>query len=269
MPSSGTPGGRGTFAPATIAAAFVRIGGWPGWSARAACNGHPGMPGWPAAWRTGWAGAISPNSASTSAPGTLKSSGGSWRLLRSGPASGLRPRNAPSVCSATRAWHVSSRHGNYCWTASSRSWMKAATGVTPRGPRRGSGPCPGIIGERYDGRAAMIGQQFSTYPALRAALDVPSGWRLVPIQLYLRELRGAGPARSRRPAGAPSPPQTPRPPRPPARPGSRSVCPPRPAGRRMLHRPPGPRKRPGQACLGGSPPGMGLCPGGHLCVLFT
>ena len=34
----------------------------------------------------------------------------------------------------------------------------------------------GIIGERYRGRAAMIGQQFSTYPALRAALGVLPGW---------------------------------------------------------------------------------------------
>lgn len=34
----------------------------------------------------------------------------------------------------------------------------------------------GIIGERYDGRAAMIGQQFSTYLTLRAAPDAPPGW---------------------------------------------------------------------------------------------
>jgi hypothetical protein len=85
--------------------------------------------------------------------------------------------------------------------------MKAAMRVTPRGPQRGSRPCPGIIGERYDGRAAMIGQQFSTYPALRAALDVLSGWGPVTIQLFLRELRGVWPGG----------PQTPRPPRP--RPG--------------------------------------------------
>jgi len=74
--------------------------------------------------------------------------------------------------------------------------MKAATGVTPCGPPRGSGPCPGIIGERYDGRAAMIGQQFSTYPALRAALDVLPGWGPVTIQLFLRELRGVWPGRA-------------------------------------------------------------------------
>ena len=54
----------------------------------------------------------------------------------------------------------------------------------------------GIIGERYDGRAAMIGQQFSTYPALRAALDVLPGWGPVTIQLFLRELRGVWPGRA-------------------------------------------------------------------------
>ena len=88
-----------------------------------------------------------------------------------GPASGLRSRNAPSVCSATQAWHVSARHGTYRWTASSRSWMKAA----PRYAARLKA-LSGIIGERYRGRAAMIGQQFSTYPALRAALGVLPGW---------------------------------------------------------------------------------------------
>ena len=74
----------------------------------------------------------------------------------------------------------------------------------------------GIIGERYDGRAAMIGQQFSTYPALRAAPDVLPGWGPVTIQLFLRELRGVRPGRAAaRPAS--STPQAPRPPRP--RPG--------------------------------------------------
>jgi hypothetical protein len=62
----------------------------------------------------------------------------------------------------------------------------------------------GIIDERYDGRAALIGQRFTTYPALRAALDVLPGWRPVPIQLFLRELRGSGLARSRRSTRAPS-----------------------------------------------------------------
>ena len=154
------------------------------------------MPGWPAAVRTRWAGAIPPNPASTPAPGTLKSSGGSWRPLCSGPASRLRSRNAPSVCSATQAWHVSARHGTYRWTTSSRSWMKAAPRVTPRRPQRGSRPCPGIIGERYDGRAAMTGQQLSTYPTLRAALDVLPGWGPVTIQRFLRELPGVWPGRA-------------------------------------------------------------------------
>jgi len=81
------------------------------------------------------------------------------------------------------------RHGTYRWTTSSPSWMKAATRVTPRGSR----PCPGIIGERYDGRAAMIGQQFSTCPKLRAALDVLPGWGPVIIRLFRRELRGVWP----------------------------------------------------------------------------
>ncbi len=58
-------------------------------------------------------------------------------------ASRLRSRNAPSVFSATQAWHGSSRHGTYGWTASPPSWMKAATRVTPRGPQRGSRLCPG------------------------------------------------------------------------------------------------------------------------------
>ena len=50
-----------------------------------------------------------------------------------------------------------------------------------------------IIGERYDGRAAVIGQRHTTYPALRAALDVLPGWGPVTIQLFLRELRGVWP----------------------------------------------------------------------------
>jgi len=50
-----------------------------------------------------------------------------------------------------------------------------------------------IIGERYDGRAALIGQQHTSYPALRAALGVLPGWGPVTIQLFLRELRGVWP----------------------------------------------------------------------------
>ncbi len=54
----------------------------------------------------------------------------------------------------------------------------------------------GIMGERYDGRAGMIGQQFSTYPTLRAALDALPGWGPVIIQLFLRELPGVWPGRA-------------------------------------------------------------------------
>lgn len=50
-----------------------------------------------------------------------------------------------------------------------------------------------IIGERYDGRAAVIGQRHTTYPALRGDLDVLPGWGPVTIQLFLRELRGVWP----------------------------------------------------------------------------
>ena len=50
-----------------------------------------------------------------------------------------------------------------------------------------------IIGERYEERAAVIGQQHTTYPALRAALGVLPGWGPVTIQLFLRELRGVWP----------------------------------------------------------------------------
>ena len=52
---------------------------------------------------------------------------------------------------------------------------------------------PGIIGERYDGRAAMIGQQFTTYPALRATLP---GCGPVIIRLFLRGPRGVWPSRA-------------------------------------------------------------------------
>ena len=50
-----------------------------------------------------------------------------------------------------------------------------------------------VIGERYDGRVCLIGQRHTTYPALRAALDVLPGWGPVTIQLFLRELRGVWP----------------------------------------------------------------------------
>ena len=50
-----------------------------------------------------------------------------------------------------------------------------------------------VIGERYDGQAAVIGQRFTTYPGLCQALDVLPGWGPVTIQLFLRELRGVWP----------------------------------------------------------------------------
>ena len=122
-----------------------------------------------------------------------ESSGGSWRPLCSGPASRLRSRNSPSVCSATQAWHVSARHGTYRWTTSSRSWMKAAPRVTPRRPQRGSGPCPGIIGERYDGRGRH------DRPAVQHLPDTAGSAGC------------AARPRSRRSTHAPGTPQTPRP----------------------------------------------------------
>ena len=50
-----------------------------------------------------------------------------------------------------------------------------------------------VVEQRYDGRAVLIGQRFTTYPALRAGLDVLPGWGPVTIQLFLRELRGVWP----------------------------------------------------------------------------
>jgi hypothetical protein len=50
-----------------------------------------------------------------------------------------------------------------------------------------------VIGERYGGQAAVIGQTFTTYPDLRQALDVLPGWGPVTIELFLRELRGVWP----------------------------------------------------------------------------
>lgn len=51
----------------------------------------------------------------------------------------------------------------------------------------------GMIGERYDGQVAVIGQRLITYPELRRALDALPGWGPVTIQLFLRELRGVWP----------------------------------------------------------------------------
>lgn len=51
----------------------------------------------------------------------------------------------------------------------------------------------GVIGERYDGQVAVIGQRLTTYPELRRALDALPGWGPVTIQLFLRELRGVWP----------------------------------------------------------------------------
>ena len=42
-----------------------------------------------------------------------------------------------------------------------------------------------MIGERYGGQAAVIGQRFTTYPELRLALNVLPGWGAVTIQLFL------------------------------------------------------------------------------------
>jgi hypothetical protein len=86
--------------------------------------------------------------------------------------------------------------------------MKSAARVTPRGSR----PCPGIIGERYDGRAAMIGQQFSTYPGTAGSAGCAAGlgagnYRAVPARTAGRVAR----PRSRRSARAPGTPPTPRP----------------------------------------------------------
>ena len=88
----------------------------------------------------------------------------------------------------------------------------------------------GVIDERYDGQVAVIGRGFRTYPELRRALDVLPGWGPVTIQLFLRELRGVWPGGEppldqRATFGADtlvSPARLPQ------------VCPPRPAGLRML-----------------------------------
>lgn len=50
-----------------------------------------------------------------------------------------------------------------------------------------------LIGERYDGQAAVIGRRFLTYPDLSTALAALPGWGPVTIGLFLRELRGVWP----------------------------------------------------------------------------
>lgn len=50
-----------------------------------------------------------------------------------------------------------------------------------------------LIGERYDGQAAVIGRRFGAYPGLSAALEALPGWGPVTIRLFLRELRGVWP----------------------------------------------------------------------------
>lgn len=50
-----------------------------------------------------------------------------------------------------------------------------------------------VVGERYDGQAAALGQLFPAYPALRAGLGVLPGWGPGTVQLFLRELRGVWP----------------------------------------------------------------------------
>ncbi len=50
-----------------------------------------------------------------------------------------------------------------------------------------------LIGERYGGEVARIGQRFTTYAGLRTALDALPGWGEVTIRLFLRELRGVWP----------------------------------------------------------------------------
>lgn len=50
-----------------------------------------------------------------------------------------------------------------------------------------------VISARYDGQVAVIGRRFTSYPALRTALDALPGWGPVTIGLFLRELRGVWP----------------------------------------------------------------------------
>ena len=50
-----------------------------------------------------------------------------------------------------------------------------------------------LIGERYDGQAAVIDRRFGAYPGLSAALAALPGWGPVTVRLFLRELRGVWP----------------------------------------------------------------------------
>jgi hypothetical protein len=100
------------------------------------------------------------------------------------------------------------RHGTYRWTTSSPSWMKAATRVTPRGSR----PCPGIIGERYDGRAAVDRPAVQHLPGTAGSAGCAArlgagNYPAVPA----RTAGGVARPRSRCSTRAPSTPQTPRP----------------------------------------------------------
>ena len=108
----------------------------------------------------------------------------------------------------------------------------------------------GIIGERYDGRAAMISQQFSTYPTPSAGCAASLGagnYPAVPARTAGRVAR----PRSRRSTrveyaadtSATSATSAP------ARPGSRSVCLPRPAGHQIFT----PAARISKAAWSGSP----------------
>ncbi|HUY45419.1 MAG TPA: GNAT family N-acetyltransferase [Streptosporangiaceae bacterium] len=125
-----------------------------------------------------------------------------------------------------------------------------------------------MISERYDGRAAVIGRRFTTYPALRAALDVLPGWGPVTIQLFLRELRGvwpgAQPPLDQRAESAarhlgllgpdPAPPDLPRL----ARLAAECHTDPRDLESGLV-----------RLTLAHHRQGMGTCPGGHLCTLLT
>jgi hypothetical protein len=123
-----------------------------------------------------------------------------------------------------------------------------------------------IIGERYDGRGAVIGQRHTTYPTLRAALSVLPGWGPVTIQLFLRELRGVWPGAQPR--------LDPR-----AEYAARhlGLTTPDSPGLPALSRlaadagtdPPRPGKRAGPAHLAHHRRRMSPCPGGDMCAVLT
>ncbi len=50
-----------------------------------------------------------------------------------------------------------------------------------------------VVGERYEGRVAVIGRRHRHAEPLRAALDALPGWGPVTVGLFLRELRGVWP----------------------------------------------------------------------------